>query len=152
MRPRLRRGCWSRGIWLHRSWTGLSTAAPACGISLFWSPAAKVAEQLGATQAHCFEVVNFCNAGATGIAIATGWVNANPEKTALVIICDRLSGLIDHADSASRALFNFGDSATALLVGIECPLLTLSACDMQTDPTWCDMYQGGVSPGAGACA
>ncbi|CAM3569842.1 hypothetical protein BS639_05685 [Rouxiella silvae] len=108
----------------------------------FWSPAAKVAEQLGATQAHCFEVVNFCNAGATGIAIATGWVNANPEKTALVIICDRLSGLIDHADSASRALFNFGDSATALLVGVERPLLTLSACDMQTDPTWCDMYQG----------
>lgn len=108
----------------------------------FWSPAAKVAEQLGAHQAHCFEVVNFCNAGATGIAIASDRVNANPGKVALVVICDRLSGLIDHSDAASRALFNFGDSATALLIGVDQPLLTLTACDMQTDPSWCDMYQG----------
>lgn len=108
----------------------------------FWSPAAKVAEQLGAGNAHCFEIINFCNAGATGISIACDKVAARPEKMALVIICDRLSQLIDHHDPDSQALFNFGDSASAVLIGAHQPLLTLLACEMQTDPSWCDMYQG----------
>lgn len=108
----------------------------------FWSPAAKVAEQLKAKAAHCFEVVNFCNAGAMGITIAIDRVKASPGKFALVIICDRLSRLIDHNDAKLRALFNFGDSATALLIGTEQPLLRPTFCGMQTDPSWCDMYQG----------
>lgn len=69
----------------------------------FWSPAAKVAEQLKAKAAHCFEVVNFCNAGAMGITIAIDRVKASPGKFALVIICDRLSRLIDHNDATLRA-------------------------------------------------
>ena len=109
--------------------------------SPFWSPAAKVASQLGITHAHCFEVLNFCNAGATGLAIAFDKVSANSGRMALVVICDRLSRVIDRSDAESRALFNFGDSATALLVEADDPLLTPRGHQMQTDPSWCDMYQ-----------
>ncbi|KVC59077.1 3-oxoacyl-ACP synthase III family protein [Burkholderia stagnalis] len=113
----------------------------------FWSPAAKVASELGVEHAHCFEVVNFCNAGATGLGIARDKVAEHPEQAALVIICDRLSRVIDRADAQSSALFNFGDSATALLIGADHPLLTLRACEMRTDPSWCDMYQGQLRDG-----
>ncbi|WP_423394423.1 3-oxoacyl-ACP synthase III family protein [Burkholderia sp. LMG 21824] len=113
----------------------------------FWSPAAKVASELGLTYAHCFEVVNFCNAGATGLSIARDKVSARPGHLALVIICDRLSRVIDRSDAQSRALFNFGDSATALVVGTDRPLLTLRGDEMRTDPSWCDMYRGQLHDG-----
>ncbi|KVH77789.1 hypothetical protein WJ42_08090 [Burkholderia cepacia] len=113
----------------------------------FWSPAAKVASELGLAHAHCFEVVNFCNAGATGLSIARDKVAARPGRVAMVIICDRLSRVIDRSDAQSRALFNFGDSATALLVGADRPLLTLRGDEMRTDPSWSDMYQGQLRGG-----
>ncbi|GHJ96593.1 3-oxoacyl-ACP synthase [Streptomyces sp. NE5-10] len=110
----------------------------------FWSPAAKVADELGITRAHCFEVANFCNGGMTAVRTALAELALGGAPYALVLIGDRLSRLVDHEDPESKALFNFGDAPAALLLGREDCLLDVVASAARTDPSWADYYSGDV--------
>ncbi|MFD4151378.1 3-oxoacyl-ACP synthase III family protein [Streptomyces hydrogenans] len=110
----------------------------------FWSPAAKVADELGITHAHCFEVANFCNGGMTAVRTALAELALGGAPYALVLIGDRLSRLVDHEDPESKALFNFGDAPAALLLGREDCLLDVVASAARTDPSWADYYSGDV--------
>lgn len=114
-----------------------------------WSPAAKVADELGITGAHCFEVINFCNALPIGIGIAANGIAMGTDEYALILAGDRFSDLVDRADPDSKMLFNSGDAAAAILVagsGYSFSYLDSSA---RTDPQWCDLFsaeyhEGGV--------
>ncbi|MFE3068099.1 3-oxoacyl-ACP synthase III family protein [Streptomyces sp. NPDC059247] len=110
----------------------------------FWSPAAKVADELGINGAHCFEIANFCNGGMTAVRTALAELALGTAPYALVLIGDRLSRLVDHEDPESKALFNFGDAPAALLIGREDCLLDVLASAMRTDPSWADYYSGDV--------
>ncbi|RKT12192.1 3-oxoacyl-[acyl-carrier-protein] synthase-3 [Streptomyces sp. 1114.5] len=116
----------------------------------FWSPAAKVAHALGIERAHCFEVGNFCNAGATALQIAGDRLDAqgpDPDQGyALVLIADRLSRLVDRSDPASLDLFNFGDAAAAVLLTAGPGSFTLAHSAMRTDGSWADYYRGEHRP------
>ena len=94
--------CWGLGIeaartLLERNQTDLDSIAWVIyagsadwGIP-FWSPAAKIAADLGVKQAMCFEVSNFCNAGFLALNIAEDSVRGTKGRCGLVIISDRLS-------------------------------------------------------------
>ncbi|WP_320068834.1 3-oxoacyl-ACP synthase III family protein [Micromonospora sp. RTGN7] len=109
----------------------------------FWSPAAKVAAELGIERAHCFEVSNFCNAAMTAVQLAADKVELGRAAHVLVILGDRLSQLVDYADPESKALFNFGDAPAALLVGRD-GAFDLLHSQMRTDPSWADYYSGDI--------
>lgn len=109
----------------------------------FWSPAAKVAHELGIDGAHCFEVTNFCNAGMTALQVALSQVGRGPGEYALVLVADRLSRLVDQTDPGSKELFNFGDAGAAMLVAAGGPrTFELLHSAMRTDPSWSDYYAG----------
>ncbi|MFF6773455.1 3-oxoacyl-ACP synthase III family protein [Streptomyces sp. NPDC012637] len=110
----------------------------------FWSPAAKVADELGIGNAHCYEVTNFCNGGMTAVRTALAELALGTARYALVLVGDRLSRLVDHEDAESKALFNFGDAPAALLLGREDCLLDVLATAVRTDPSWADYYSGDV--------
>jgi 3-oxoacyl-[acyl-carrier-protein] synthase-3 len=107
-----------------------------------WSPAAKVAAQLGASGAHCFEVINFCNAAATAIQIAADAIAAGRVRYVLVLLGERTSGTVDYADADSLEMFNCGDCAVALLLGNEGVAFELLRSRTRTDPSLCDDYVG----------
>jgi 3-oxoacyl-[acyl-carrier-protein] synthase-3 len=70
-----------------------------------WSPAAKVADELGISGAHCFEVTNFCNALTLGLRLAVeGLVPGGGERT-LVVAAERFAAAVDRSDPDSKALF-----------------------------------------------
>ncbi|MER5887922.1 3-oxoacyl-[acyl-carrier-protein] synthase III C-terminal domain-containing protein [Streptomyces sp. NPDC001941] len=107
----------------------------------FWSPAAKIAHELGIDRAHCFEVANFCNAGTTALQVALKGIG--PGEHALVLIGDRLSKMVDHTDPGSKDLFNFGDASAALLLAADAPwMFRLLHSAMRTDGSWADYYAG----------
>ncbi|QLJ00582.1 3-oxoacyl-ACP synthase [Streptomyces sp. NEAU-sy36] len=109
----------------------------------FWSPAARVAQALGIHDAHCFEVTNFCNAGTTALRVASdALAHGEPGGYALVLIADRLSRMVDRSDPASKALFNFGDAAAAVLLARDGGVLPVLHTAMRTDPSWSDYYYG----------
>ncbi|MBO1413479.1 3-oxoacyl-ACP synthase III family protein [Streptomyces sp. FH025] len=112
----------------------------------FWSPAAKIAHALGIEQAHCFEVGNFCNAGAAALQIAGDRLDAQGSGYALVLIGDRLTRLVDRSDPDSLDLFNFGDAAAAVLVTAGPGAFTLVHSAMRTDGSWADYYRGEHRP------
>jgi 3-oxoacyl-[acyl-carrier-protein] synthase-3 len=107
-----------------------------------WSPAAKVADELGVRGAHCFEVTNFCNAGTTAMRIALDAVLLGRATHTLVLIGDRLSHLTDYEDPDSRALFNAGDAAAAVLMARERCAFEVLHTAARTDPSWSDYYAG----------
>ncbi|GHF15467.1 3-oxoacyl-ACP synthase III family protein [Streptomyces morookaense] len=108
----------------------------------FWSPAAKVAHELGIERAHAYEVTNFCNAGMAALRIAADGIALGRGEYALVLVGDRLSRLVDYTDPGSKALFNYGDAAAAVLVsGRDVSFEHLHA-EMRTDPGWSDYYAG----------
>ncbi|GAA2142557.1 3-oxoacyl-[acyl-carrier-protein] synthase III C-terminal domain-containing protein [Kitasatospora kazusensis] len=113
----------------------------------FWSPAAKVAHELGIGRAHCFEVANFCNAGMAALKVATDRLDLGGEGYALVLVGDRLSRMVDYTDPESKALFNFGDAAAAMLVARGQTPFRLLHTAMRTDPSWSDYYLGEHRPG-----
>lgn len=113
-----------------------------CWDQPFWSPAAKVADELGITGAHCFEVVNFCNALMTGVGIAASGLAPGSEERALVVAGDRFSDVVDRTDPDSKGLFNFGDAAAAVLVGGSGHSFAYLASSARTDASWCDHYAG----------
>ncbi|MFC9060724.1 3-oxoacyl-ACP synthase III family protein [Streptomyces sp. NPDC057074] len=111
----------------------------------FWSPAAKIAQELGITQAHCYEVSNFCNAGMVAVKLADDQVRAGTHRHALVIVSDRLSQLVEYGTGYVE-LFNFADGAAAVLVSAEAKYEVLGAAH-HTDPQWVDSYYGEIKDG-----
>ena len=108
----------------------------------FWSPAAKVADELGIEQAHCFEVTNFCNGGMAALQVALDKIGLGRTEYVLVLIGDRLSRLVDYADPDSKMLFNFGDAPAAVLLSQENVTFEVLRSTMRTDPSWADYYSG----------
>jgi 3-oxoacyl-[acyl-carrier-protein] synthase-3 len=108
----------------------------------FWSPAAKVAAELGITGAHCFEVANFCNAASLALRLGMREIDAGAASHVLVLLGDRLSQLVDRSDPGSRHLFNFGDAPAAVLLAAQGELFTYRHAQLRTDPAWADYYQG----------
>ncbi|WP_217143820.1 3-oxoacyl-ACP synthase III family protein [Streptomyces sp. AC627_RSS907] len=117
----------------------------------FWSPAAKIAAELGITQAHCYEISNFCNAGMVAVKLADEQVRAGTHAYALVVVADRLSELVEYG-TGHIELFNFADGAAAVLLAADTP----EAPDIRyevlggahhTDPRWVDSYYGEIRNG-----
>ncbi|MFI9360994.1 3-oxoacyl-ACP synthase III family protein [Kitasatospora sp. NPDC053057] len=108
----------------------------------FWSPAAKVAHQLGTTEAHCFEVTNFCNAAALALRVAMDELTLGRSEHVLVLVGDRLSQLVDYTDPDSKILYNFGDAPAAVLLSASGAAFEILHSAMRTDPSWADYYQG----------
>ncbi|WP_066943192.1 3-oxoacyl-ACP synthase III family protein [Streptomyces lushanensis] len=110
----------------------------------FWSPAARVALELDISRAHCFEVTNFCNGGMAAVRAGLNELAVSGGPYVLVLVGDRLSQLVDYQDPDSKALFNFGDAPSALLLGRgDCAFEVLTS-SMRTDPSWADYYSGDV--------
>ncbi|MEV6168043.1 ketoacyl-ACP synthase III family protein [Streptomyces sp. NPDC051954] len=114
----------------------------------FWSPAAKIAAELGITQAHCYEVSNFCNAGMVAVKLADDQVRAGTHKYALVVIADRLSELVEYGTGYIE-LFNFADGAAAVLLTADTPDIRYEVLGgaHHTDPQWVDAYYGEIKNG-----
>ena len=50
-----------------------------------WSPAAKVADELGIDRAHCFEVTNGCNGAMTAVQVALDNITMRRTEYALLL-------------------------------------------------------------------
>lgn len=109
-----------------------------------WSPAAKIADELGIRDAHCYEITNFCNASTVGIRAAMDGITLGRTEYALVMFADQLSGVVDYTDPDSKSLFNFGESAGVLLLGRGDTGLRVLDTAVRTDPTWNDFYSGEI--------
>lgn len=107
-----------------------------------WSPAAKVADELGITGAHCFEVTNFCNALTLGLRLAVEGLTPGAGERTLVVAAERFAGAVDRDDPDSKALFNFGDAATAAVVAETDYSFAYLGAAARTDPRWCDYFVG----------
>ncbi|MGW5231254.1 3-oxoacyl-ACP synthase III family protein [Streptomyces nodosus] len=106
----------------------------------FWSPAAKAADMLDIREAHCLEVVNFCNSATPALQLAADETALGRSDYALVLLGDRLSQLVDYEDPESKALFNFADSAAAVLVGRQGCEFEILHQELRTDAAWADYY------------
>src|ERR1700739_354259 len=105
--------------------------------SLWWSPAAKIALEMGATNAFCHEITNFCNSGLLSLRNACDGIAIGHTSCALVVVLDAISRLVDYRDPDLKALFNFGDAAAAMVAGPG-GRLAFRAARFRTDPTWVD--------------
>lgn len=106
----------------------------------FWSPAAKAADLLDIREAHCLEVVNFCNSATPALQLAADETALGRSEYALVLLGDRLSQLVDYTDPDSKALFNFADAAAAVLVGRRDSEFEILHQELRTDAAWADYY------------
>jgi 3-oxoacyl-[acyl-carrier-protein] synthase-3 len=107
-----------------------------------WSPAAKVADELAITRAHCFEITNFCNGLTLALRVAVEGLGAASGKRALVVAAERFAGAVDRTDPDSKALFNFGDAATAAVIGRSDYSFAYLGGTARTEPHWCDYFVG----------
>ncbi len=83
----------------------------------FWSPAAKIQDQIGAENAFAFEVKNFCNAGNLGIHLCRNMLLADDELSYALIICsDKLSALLNYTDLDCLSTFTFADGSAAAIL------------------------------------
>lgn len=83
----------------------------------FWSPAAKIQDQIGAANAFSFEVRNFCNSGNLGMHICRNMLQADASyRYALVICSDKLSHLLNYSDPACLSTFIMADGAAAAIL------------------------------------
>ncbi|WP_424186814.1 3-oxoacyl-ACP synthase III family protein [Actinokineospora sp. G85] len=107
-----------------------------------WSPAAKVADELGIEGAHCFEVTNFCNALTLGLRLAVDGLAPDAGERVLVVSGERFGAAADRRDPDSKPVFNFGDAATALVVSSSDVSFEFLGTAARTDPRWCDYFVG----------
>jgi 3-oxoacyl-[acyl-carrier-protein] synthase III len=83
----------------------------------FWSPAAKIQDEIGANGAFAFEVRNFCNGGNLGIHICRNMLLADSSyRYALVVCSDKLSHLLNYSDPACLSTFIMADGAAAVVL------------------------------------
>ncbi len=112
-----------------------------------WSPAAKVASELGIAGAHCFEVINFCASASASLQIAADAIASGRVEYALVLFGEQSSRSIDYTDPDSVSLFNTGDCAVAVLLGSSAVRFEFVRTRSVTDPTWSDFYVGEYEEG-----
>ncbi|WP_116210499.1 3-oxoacyl-ACP synthase III family protein [Streptomyces olivoreticuli] len=108
----------------------------------FWSPAAKVAHELGIERAFCFELANYCNSVTAAVQIACDKTASRPDEYALVLIGDRVSTMLDYGEPGAKELFNNGDAGGALLLSASGRVAGFLGAEMRTDPSWSDYYTG----------
>ena len=83
----------------------------------FWSPAAKIQNEIKAENAFAFEVKNFCNGGNLGIHICRNMLLADVDLSYALVICsDKLSMLLNYADADCLSTFIMGDGAAATIL------------------------------------
>jgi 3-oxoacyl-[acyl-carrier-protein] synthase-3 len=83
----------------------------------FWSPAAKIQDEIGAHGAFAFEIRNFCNSGNLGIHICRNMLLADSGyRYALVICSDKLSHLLNYANPDCLSTFVMADGAAAVVL------------------------------------
>lgn len=83
----------------------------------FWSPAAKIQNEIGALGAFAFEVRNFCNSGNLGIHVCRNMLLADANyHYALVVCSDKLSHLLNYSDPACLSTFIMADGAAAVVL------------------------------------
>ena len=83
----------------------------------FWSPAAKIQDEIRAENAFAFEVKNFCNSGNLGIHICRNMLLADSDLDYALVICsDKLSMLLDYSDQDCLSTFVMGDGAAAAIL------------------------------------
>ncbi len=92
-----------------------------CGASFYdyriWSPAARIQAAIGADDCYAFEVKNGCNGGNLGINLCKNLLLGDCEKKYALVVCsEKLSPLIDYADSNALSLFMVGDGAAAAVL------------------------------------
>ena len=83
----------------------------------FWSPAAKIQGEIGATDAFAFEVRNFCNGGNLGLHICRNMLLADSSYLYALVVCsDKLSHLLNYSDPACLSTFIMADGAAAVVL------------------------------------
>lgn len=83
----------------------------------FWSPAAKIQNEIGADKAFAFEIRNFCNSGNLGIHVCRNMLLADADyRYALVVCSDKLSHLLNFTDPDSVSVFMMADGAAAAVL------------------------------------
>lgn len=107
-----------------------------------WSPAAGIADELGLLDAHCYEIVNFCNSSTTGIRAAVDAITLGRSTYVLLVFADQLSSTVDYTDPDSKSLFNFGEAVGVLLLGGEDAAFRVVSTAARTDPSWNGFYTG----------
>jgi len=60
----------------------------------FWSPAAKIQDNIGAEHAFAFEIKNFCNSGNLGIHICRNMLLTDTELSALSLLLWRINSKV----------------------------------------------------------
>ncbi|MFD3651831.1 3-oxoacyl-ACP synthase III family protein [Streptomyces sp. NPDC058620] len=107
-----------------------------------WSPAAKVAQELGITGAYCYELTNYCNAVTAALQIGSDALAGREGESVLVLIGDRVSTLLDYGDPTAKEMFNQGDAGGAFLLSSSGATAEVLGSRLRTDPSWCDYYSG----------
>jgi len=109
-----------------------------------WSPAAKIAAELGVTRAHCFEVLNFCSSSSAALQVASDAITLGRTRYALLLFGERVARSIDYTDPESVSLFNVGDAAAAVLLGPDDVRFDLLHTQTRSEPTWSDFLSGEI--------
>ena len=103
------------------------------------SPAAQIQRLLDANNAFSFEISNGCNAANLGLRLARDLLMAESEhQYALLISSDILSKHINYQNHDHRALFNFADAATAVLLSNRSVRNRVLNSTFMTDPHFLD--------------
>ena len=104
--------------------------------------AAKPLIQRGRTLPHDIsyvDVANGCNAGNIGLTLAAGLLRADSHaQTALLIVSDALSCLVNYNNPCHTPLFNFADAAASVLIGKGAEQLRLLSFAAITQPEFVD--------------
>lgn len=116
----------------------------------FWSPAAKIQDEIGACNAFSFEVRNFCNGGNLGMHICRNMLQADADyRYALVICSDKLSHLLNYSEPTCLSTFIMADGAAAAILEKGEPNNRLLAYHGITDGSLADFLKipaGGTRP------
>jgi 3-oxoacyl-[acyl-carrier-protein] synthase-3 len=112
----------------------------------FWSPAAKLQQELGLEGVFSFEVTNGCHAGNVALSLVSGHLRRpGAKRYGLVVVCDALSRVVDHANPAHVSIFNFADAASAILIDRESKKMEIIGHDSVTDGRFSDYLALGAA-------
>ncbi len=87
-----------------------------------WSVASEIMRLNGATE-RCLglDLTAGCLATLAGLDLAHGWLSAHGGGHAAIVTAERWSQTIDYADPTTMALWAYGDSGGAVVVGLDVP-------------------------------
>ncbi len=83
---------------------------------LRWSDAARIANEIGATNAYAFRIEQFCCGGMAGLDFAYSKLKADPDMETVLVVCsDKFSMPIINRWTSASANY-YGDGASACIV------------------------------------